>query len=148
MIEGEKHYVTVMNPWQSYNLRKSTDSGDWLDIQKAIATAVGKQSSIMKGGLGMHNGVVLQEHESLIRFNDYGSGSDVEACRALFLGEQAGVIAFGSPGTGLRFSWHEETRDNGNQLIITTSTIVGIKKVTFNGKDYGVMALDTAAKKP
>jgi len=148
MIDGEKHYVCVMNPWQSYDLRKSTASGDWLDIQKAIATSVGKDSNIMKGGLGMHNGVVLHEHESIVRFNDYGAGGAVEAARSLFLGEQAGVIAFGSPGTGLRFSWNEEKRDNGNQLIITTSTICGVKKTTFNGKDYGVMALDSAAAKP
>jgi hypothetical protein len=64
------------------------------------------------------------------------------------MGEQAMVCAFGSPGTGLRFSWNEETRDNGNQLVITSNTIVGIKKVTFNGKDYGMMVFDTAAADP
>jgi hypothetical protein len=58
------------------------------------------------------------------------------------------VVAFGSPGSGLRFDWNEETRDNGNQVVITTSSIFGIKKTTFNGKDFGVMAIDTAAKKP
>jgi hypothetical protein len=44
------------------------------------------------------------------------------------------VCAFGSPGTGLRFDWHEETRDNGNQVVISTNTIFGIKKCTFNGE--------------
>ncbi len=148
MIDGEKHYVCVMNPWQVYDVRTALDTGKWLDLQKAAASAEGKSSPIFKGGLGMYNNVVLHEHECLIRFNDYGSGGNVEACRSLFLGVQAAVCAFGSPGSGLRFDWHEEARDNGNQAVITTSSIFGVKKVTFNGKDFGVMAIDTAAKKP
>ncbi len=148
MINGEEHYVCVMNPWQVFDTRTATGATDWLEIQKAAAGAEGRKSPIFRGGLGMHNRVVLHEHKSIIRFSDYGATADVLAARALFLGEQAAVCAFGSPGTGLRFSWHEESRDNGNQAIITSSTIAGVKKVTFNGKDYGVMAIDTAAKDP
>ena len=148
MVDGEAHYVCCMNPWQEYDVRTSTTTGHWLDIQKAAATALGKSSPIFKGGLGMYNNVVLHSHQGVIRFSDYGAGGNVLAARALFLGVQAGVIAFGSPGTGLRFSWNEETRDNGNQVVITTSTIVGVKKTTFNAKDFGVIALETAAKQP
>ena len=149
-IDGENHYVLVMNPWQVYDLRTATGANGWLDIQKSLVTAVGKKSPIFIGGLGMHNRVVLQEHKSIIRFEDYGAAAPpvVKAARALFLGEQAMVCAFGSPGTGLRFGWHEEARDNGNQLIITSSTIMGIKKTTYNGKDYGMMVNDTAATDP
>lgn len=148
MIDGEEHYVCVMNPWQAYDMRTDTSSGEWLDLQKAAAGAEGSKSKIFKGSLGMYNNVVLHEHKALIRFDDYGAGGDVDACRALFLGEQAAVMAFGSPGTGLRFGWHEESRDNGNQVVITTHSIFGIKKVAWNGKDYGVIAIDTAAKQP
>jgi N4-gp56 family major capsid protein len=148
MIDGEKHYVCVMNPWQVFDVRTNSSTGQWLDIQKAAASAEGKSSPIFKGGLGMYNNVVLHEHEGIIRFSDYGSGSNVAAARALFMGVQACVVAFGSPGSGLRFDWNEETRDNGNQVVITTSTICGIKKTTFNGNDFGVMAIDTAAARP
>ncbi|RLA78371.1 MAG: N4-gp56 family major capsid protein [Deltaproteobacteria bacterium] len=147
-INGEDHFVWVGNPWQTFDMRTATTTGGWLDIQKAAAAAEGRKSNIFKGSLGMYNDVVLHEHKSVIRFTDYGSGGNVHAARALFMGEQAMVCAFGSPGTGLRFSWNEETRDNGNQLIITSNTIVGIKKVTFNGKDYGMMVFDTAAADP
>ena len=146
-INGEDHYVCVMNPWQEYDLRTSTGESGWLAIQKAAATAEGKNSQIFKGGLGMHNNVVLHSHKSVIRFSDYGAGT-VTAARALFLGDQALVMAFGSPGTGLRFDWNEETRDNGNQVVITTNSIFGINKTTFNGKDYGVIAIDTYAAAP
>ena len=147
-INGEDHYVCVMNPWQEYDLRTSATSGQWLDIQKAAATAEGKNSPIFKGGLGMHNNVVLHSHKNCIRFSDYGNPATVTACRALFLGDQALVMAFGSPGTGLRFDWHEETQDRGNQVVISTSSIFGINKTTFNGKDYGVIAIDTYAAAP
>lgn len=149
-IDGETHYVCVMSPYQAYDLRTNTGTNDWMDIQKALAAALGKNSPILKGGLGMHNDVVLHKHPNVVRFTDYGSASPgtVEAHRALFMGIQAAVCAFGSPGTGLRFGWNEETRDNGNRVVISTNTIVGVKKVTFNSKDFGVIAIDTAAKKP
>lgn len=145
-INGEDRYVLVMNPWQARDLRQQTGETGWLAVQKAIAAATGDRSIITKGGLGMHNGVVLQSHKSVIRFSDYGSGADVGAARALFLGEQAGAVAFGSPGTGFRFDWYEESRDNGNQAVISTSCIWGAKKVTFNGVDFGLIAVDSAAK--
>jgi N4-gp56 family major capsid protein len=147
MINGERHFVCLMNPWQVYDVRTASAAGQWLDIQKAAAGAEGRKSPIFKGTLGMYNNVVLHEHESVIRFNDYGAGN-VEAARALFMGEQSMVLAFGTAGTGLRFSWHEESRDNGNQAIISTSSIFAVKKVTFNGKDFGMYAIDTAAKQP
>lgn len=149
MIDGEPHFVCVMNPWQEYDLRTaSTSAGTWIDIQKAAAAAEGRKSPIFKGGLGMYNNVVLHKHQAVIRFEDYGSGANVAAARALFLGRQAGSMAFGSAGSGLRFDWHEETRDNGNQVVMTTHSIWGFKKCTFNGYDYGIVAIDTAAKDP
>jgi len=148
-LEGEDHYVLVMNPWQEYDMRTDTASGKWLDIQKALAASEGRKSPICKGGLGMYNNVILHKHKNVVRFSDYGSGGDIGAARALFMGEQALAIAWGSAGSSkMRFSWHEETRDNGNVLVITTHSMFGLSKVAFNGLDYGVIAVDTAAKDP
>lgn len=152
MVEGEEHYVLLMSPWQAFDLRTATGASNWLEIQKSAAAAEGRKSPIFKGGLGMHNSVVLHSHKGIIRFVDAGSGSDQPAARALFLGAQAAVVAFGSPGTGLRFNWHEETRDNGNQLVISTSSIFGLKKTRFTiegtAKDFGIIVLDTYSADP
>ena len=152
MIDGESHYVLVMHPWQEYALRTNAGSGQWLDIQKAAAASEGKTNPIFKGGLGMYNNVVLHKHKGVIRFSDYGAGANVNATRALFLGRQAGVVAFGSPGTGLRFDWNEELEDRGNQVVITTSSIFGVKKTAFTidgvSRDFGVIALDTYVVDP
>jgi len=147
MINGERHFVLLMHPYQVFDVRTLAGNGQWLDIQKAAAGAEGRKSPIFKGTLGMYNNVVLHEHENVIRFSSYGTNT-IAAARALFMGEQSMVLAFGTAGTGLRFSWHEESRDNGNQAVISTSSIFGVKKVTFNGKDFGMYVIDTAAAVP
>lgn len=148
-IDGEEVFVCVMHTFQEDDLRSNTGTGQWLDIQKAIATSEGRKSPMVKGSLGMYRGCILHSHRNVIRFNDYGAGGTYEAARALFMGSQALVEAYGSPGTGLRFDWHEEVRDNGNQVVISSNCTWGTKKVSFTtpigAQDFGVFALDTYA---
>jgi N4-gp56 family major capsid protein len=146
-INGSQHYVLVMSGFQEYDMRTADTTG-WLDIQKAAAAAEGKSNAIFKGGLGMINNVVLHSHDKVIRFSDYGAGATLPAARALFMGRQAGVIAFGSAGGGMRFSWSEEKQDHGNDHVVAAGTIIGVKKSRFNSKDFGVAAIDTYAKDP
>lgn len=146
-IDGAEVFVCVMHTWQEDDLRKSTATGDWLDLQKAAAGAEGKNSPLFKKSLGMHRDVILHSHKNVIRFNNAGSGANLEAARALFLGAQAGVVAYGSPGTNMRFDWFEESRDNGDKVVISTSSIFGCKKTSFTteagSQDFGVIAIDT-----
>jgi len=148
-IDGEEVFVCVMHTFQEDDLRSNTGTGQWLDIQKAIAASEGRKSPMVKGSLGMYRGCILHSHRNVIRFNDYGAGATYEAARALFLGSQALVEAYGSPGTGMRFDWHEEVRDNGNQVVISSNCTWGTKKVSFTtgigAQDFGVFALDTYA---
>jgi N4-gp56 family major capsid protein len=151
-IDGEEHFVMLFHPWSLFDLRTATSTGSWLDIQKAAAAAEGRNNPLFKGSEGMYHDVIIHKHRGVIRFNDYGAGGNVNACRNLLLGRQAAVMAFGSPGTGLRFDWHEETQDRGNQAVIDTGTIVGIKKSAFSiegtSRDFGVIAMDSACADP
>jgi N4-gp56 family major capsid protein len=146
MINGEAHYVCVMCPFQEHQMRTS-DTAGWLEIQKAAITAEGRKNPIFQGGLGMVGNAVLHSHEWAIRFNDYGAAANLPAARALFLGRQAGVVAFGAAG-GFRFSWTEEMQDHGNEPVIAAGLIAGTKKTRFNGSDFGVIAIDTYAPDP
>lgn len=146
-IMGEPHYVVVMSPFQEHQLRTESGSTGWLEIQKAAAGAEGRNSKIFKGSLGMLNKVVLHSHESVIRFNDYGTSPAMPAARALFMGRQAGVVAYGTAG-GTRFQWEEELTDFKNKVAISAGTICGIKKTRFKNRDFGVIALDTYAPDP
>lgn len=148
-IDGEEVFVCVMHTWQEDDLRQSTATGSWMDLQKAAAGAMGAKSPLFKSALGMHRNVILHSHKNVIRSADGGAGGNVETARALFMGAQAGVVAFGSPGTNLRYDWHEETRDNGDKVVISTSSIFGTKKVRYDTEsgpqDFGLFSLDTAA---
>jgi N4-gp56 family major capsid protein len=149
MIEGEEHYAMLMNPWQSYDLRNDVGAQSWFEINKAAAGAEGSKNRVFKGALGMVAGVVLHEHRNVIRFNDGGAGSNVPFARALFMGRQAGVIAYGVPdGANGRFTWEEENDDYGNEHNCAAGTIVGAKKTRFNGSDFGLISVDTAATAP
>ena len=148
MINGERKHVLLMHTWQAYDLRTSTSEGDWLDIQKNAGTKSEGKNTVYKNALGEYADVILQKHRNVIRFSDYGSGGDVAAGRALFLGAQAGLIAWGGKGGNSRYSWNEEKADRGNALAITAGAIYGIKKTRYNGKDFGVIAVDAACKDP
>lgn len=140
-------YVLLMSPFQEYDMRTNATTGQWLDIQKAAAAAEGRDNPIFKGSLGMINNTVLHKHRNVVRFRDYGSGSNVLAARALFLGRQAAVVAYGTAG-GLRYSWEENTKDYGNEPTVASGFIGGIKKTVFNSRDFGVISIDTAAADP
>jgi N4-gp56 family major capsid protein len=144
---ADDQYVLLMSPFQEYDLRNNATTGQWIDIQKAAAAAEGRKNPIFMGGLGMINNTVLHKHRNVIRFSDYGSGSNVSAARALFMGRQAAVVAYGTAG-GLRYSWEENTKDYGNEPTVASGFIGGIKKTVFNGKDFGVLSIDTAAADP
>lgn len=153
-VEGEDKYVMLMHTFQFDALKASTATGQWLDIQKAAAASQGQKNPIFMGSVGEYNGVVMHKHRNVIQFSDYGAGANLPAARALFLGSQAGLIAFGSPGTGLKFDWTEEVKDHGDKVKIGSNSIFGVKKATYASKDnsvvrdFGVLAIDTYAVNP
>lgn len=146
MIDGERRYVLLMHIFQAYDLRKAVSANDWADIHKHTD---GQNSLLYKNALGEWNGVILHKHRNVIRFNDYGGTGAVLAARALFLGAQAAMIAWGGNGTGIgRYKWVEKAFDMDNALAITAGAIYGVKKSRYNSKDFSVIAVDTACAKP
>lgn len=142
-IDGTERHVLLMSTLQEADLRVDIGAGNWFDLQKAMAASDGANNAIFKGGLGLLNGAVLHSHQSVMRYADYGAGSNVKAARALLLGCQAAVVAYGTT-ENQRFLWKEEVKDYGNEPAILGGYIYGEKKTRFNGYDFGVMAIDTA----
>ena len=145
MINGEKKYVMLMHTYQAYSIRTAASTNDWIDIRK---NTDGQKSLIYQNSLGEYAGVILHKHRNVIRFSDYGSGANLEAARALFLGAQSAMIAWGRGGTYGRYSWNEDKDDRGNALAITAGSIYGAKRSIFNSKTYGSIAVDTYAADP
>jgi N4-gp56 family major capsid protein len=146
-MEGEQRYCMIMSLFQEYQLRTESGVTGWMELQKAAAGAEGNKSKLFLGALGMINNVILHSHKNVIRFADYGAGTDLPASRALFMGRQAGAVAYGTPG-GQRMMWMEEVDDYGNEPTVVAGSIFGLKKTRFNNRDFGVTAVDTYAAPP
>lgn len=148
-VDGKKCYVVLCHTFQYDAMKANASTGQWLDIQKAAAAASGSNALLFKNSGGMYADCVIHKHRNVMRFNDYGGGS-VKAARALFLGSQAGELAYGSSGgSGTRYRWTEVMTDHEDQVEIGTHCIMGVKKSTYKSKDgavtrdFGVIAMDT-----
>lgn len=146
-VEGSDRFVLLINPWQEHDLRTETGDTSWTKYQQAAAGAEGRNNPIFKGGLAMISNTVLHVHSNVRRFSDYGAGANLPASRALFLGRQAGIVAYGTRSRNRMF-WVEKLLDADNEVAIYCGMIAGVKKSRFNGRDFGVVAVDTYAINP
>jgi N4-gp56 family major capsid protein len=146
-INGGKHYVMFLHPYQVYDLRTSTSTGQWLDIQKA-AMSGGKvgENPIFTGALGMYNNVVLHESTRVTQGVHSTTGAaQTSTRRAVLCGAQAGVMGFGQGHSFKEYDWSEELFDYGNQLGVKAGCIGGLKKSVYNSVDFGTITVSTYA---
>lgn len=148
-VSGKKYLVLFLHPAQVTSLRTNTNTGQWLDIQKqAMAGGKVNDNPIFSGALGVYNGVIMHESTRLQRTplsaNSVASaGASGLVRRALLCGAQSASVAFGRGHGKNTFSWKEELFDYGNQLGVAAGCIGGLKKLRYNGSDFGVMVIPT-----
>lgn len=146
-IDGKDHYCMFLHPYQVYDLRTATSTGQWLDIQKA-AMSGGKvtENPIFSGALGVYNGVVLHESTRVTQGVNASTGAAVTAARrAIFCGAQAAIAGFGQGHSFKEYDWKEELFDYGNQLGVKAGCIGGLKKSVYNSSDFGTIVASTYA---
>lgn len=147
-VEGKDVYVMFIHPWQAYDLKQSPV---WTQAQREAGVR-GDMNKIFTGALGMWDGVVVYEHEyvpfldiSVAGYNYYTAAAGVQfsydCFRALLCGRQAGIFMKANNPSG----WTEEEFDYGNKTGFAVNLIGGVQKITFNSKDFGVIAVDTVA---
>lgn len=147
VVGGRKMYVMYLHTTQITSLRTNTNSGQWLDIQKAaMAGMESSKSPIFSGALGEYNGVVLREAQDVTQGVTVDGKSFVaNTRRAVLLGAQAATIAYGKAGGSERYRWNEELLDHKRNLEVSAWAIWGLKKTTFNGDDFGTIVVPTYA---
>ena len=146
-VDGEDRYVMFLHPWQVRDMRTSTQTGQWLDIQKA-ATSGGERSknAIFTGALGIYNGVILYEWARLPNAIATAGTAVTSTKRAVFCGAQAACIAYGQgDGRPNKMDWTEDLFDYKNQLGVEAGAIFGLKKTIFNALDFGTIVVPTYA---
>jgi N4-gp56 family major capsid protein len=147
MVGGEKKWVMFLHPYQVYDIRTSTSTGQWLDIQKAaLSGGNDSKSPIYTGALGEYNGVVLHMASRVPTGVNSSTGAAVSTVRrAIFCGAQAAMMAYGQKDQSAEMSWVEELFDYGNQLGVSAGMIAGLKKTQFNSEDFGTIVVSSYA---
>jgi N4-gp56 family major capsid protein len=143
---GKKMFMLAVLPEVMEDIRSDVGAQGWFEAQKALTNAIGRESELFKGGAGMFNGVLIDEMETGVKFNDYGAGANVAAARSLFLGSNAIAVAHGTKGMadGMSVALTEDTDDRGHDSVLDFELIFGADKTAFNGMDYGMITVDTA----
>ncbi|SFG65001.1 N4-gp56 family major capsid protein [Methylobacterium gossipiicola] len=140
-------WVMYLHPTQVTQLRRNTGQGQWLDIQKA-AMQGGEvtKNPIFTGALGVYNNVVLRESQQVTM----GVAPDGKTIlptvrRAVLMGAQAATAAFGKDNGTDKYRWNEELYDHKRELEVSAWAIWGLKKTTFNGRDFAAIVIPTYA---
>jgi N4-gp56 family major capsid protein len=146
-VNGENKYLMFLHDYQVTDLRINTNSGQWLDIQKAaLAGGIGAKSPIYSGSLGEYNNTILHKANRIPNGISNAGAVQANTRRAVFCGAQAGAIAFGKEfSDGVNYKWVEELFDYERELGVSTQTIWGLKKATFNSEDFGTIVATTYA---
>lgn len=142
---GKDCYVFAVCPEVMQDIRDDTGAQGWFEAQKALTAAVGKDSEIFKGGAGMFNGILVDEMETCVKFNDYGASANLGAARSLFMGANAVAIAHGTKGMddGMTVQLDEDTDDRKHDHILFFEMIFGADKTQYNSMDYGLISVDS-----
>lgn len=146
-VGNRSFYVGILHPYQVTDLRTSTATGQWLDIQKAAMTGgLVDDNPIFDGSLGVYNGVILHEDTRVTQgYNPTGNVAISTVRRAVFAGAQAAMIGFGRDNAVNKFTWVEELFDYENQLGVSAGLIFGLKKTVYNSADFATVVMSSYA---
>lgn len=146
MINGEAKYVMFLHHYQVTDMKASTATNQWFDIQKA-AMQGGQVSNnpIYTGALGEYNGVILHASNRIPGFSAGAALTANNGRIACLAGAQAIGMAFGRGHSPERYEWVEDYFDYENQFGVAAGMIGGMKKMVYNGSDFATIAIRTFA---
>ena len=149
--KGGSYYVVFLHPYQVYQLRTTTSTGQWLDIQKAAMSGGNvADNPIFTGALGMYNNMILHESTRVTEGVNSSTGASIaNVRRAVLCGAQSVTMGFGREGSRpTNFDWKEELFDYGNSLGVAAGSIFGLKKARYNNADFGTVVMSSWSPDP
>lgn len=144
--DGQKCFIYLTGPEGMYDLRREIGEAGWLAVEKAKVTAVGAKSPIFQGGAALYNGVIVDETQTIVKWDTTVAGGSYGAIgmRSVFLGANAVAVAHGtkSQRDGMRYELTEDDEDYGEEGIIIVRMIAGFSKPRYQNMDFGVISND------
>lgn len=138
-------YVMYVHPYQVTDMRKNTSSGQWQDLVKAAYMGSRENFPIYTGAIMEYNSVIVRQAFDVTTGVSATSTDVATVRRAVLLGGQACMMAFGKDGGPSRYRWNEELFDHKRRLEVSAWTIHGLRKVRYNSVDYGTVVVSTYA---
>ncbi len=154
-------WVLYVSPRGYQQLRDANTDKDWNSLLAAAVTRASMTKHPLFGSGDLFwSGILIKKRSRVIRFptgsnvREYDAAGAIQTVqtavgvdRAILLGAQALILAYGSDeNSGYHLNWNEEVTDHKNRVEISTSIIMGAKKLAFtlNGvrTDHGVAVLD------
>jgi len=155
IINGKSYYLMLIEPYQKKQLQADTK---WKAATHDALPRSPTKNWIFSGADGIWDGVVIKTVDKLHRRTGTGgitadeyfdTSSDpltngMTVARALFLGCQAGCLAWGKMPV-----WKTGFEDppHNTKYTVHTDKVYGVKKSVFNSIDFGCICVDTAVKK-
>lgn len=155
-VDGGKHFIYLACPESMYDIRREVGDAGWLTLEKAKTTAEGSKSVLFTGGKALYNGVLIDETQTCIKFDNTTAGGSYgtpQVARNLFMGANAVAVAHGtkSQRDGMKYELSESDEDYGEEGVIIVRMIAGFSKCRFsqdgvpaNGLDFGLIVNDVA----
>jgi len=134
MIKGKPMYVMLEHDYQHKALKAEST---WYQAQQ-YANVRGEDNPMFSGATGVWDGVIMHEYERIRTYATWGAGGATNGARALLLGAQALVHAWGQ-----RPAWYEKLFDYERIPGVATDLIWKAAKTVFNSKDFGMITVDT-----
>lgn len=166
-IRGKSYYILLLHPYQVKNLRLETGDHGWQNIQSRAGVR-GLSNPLFQrmfdDAIGIFDDVILYEYERIetrVAGEVFDNGDTVDAgivdgtsmlARALFLGAQAGLLAYGQMPRR-----YEKDFDYNRKPGTAVDFIYGASKSQFNDpganqstntsqEDFACIVCDTAAE--
>lgn len=145
-VGGQNKYIVYLHEGQVTQLRTDAGTGGWQDITKFTYSGVDvAKNPLYSGALGEYNGCILRRSQDVARGVHHTTGAqDADTRRAILMGTQGLVAAFGRKGYGpSKYRWNEELLDHKRKLEVSAWSVWGLKKAQFNSVDHGILVIST-----
>lgn len=134
--DGEELYVVLVHRWQMRDLRRDPTMAQ----ANREAMERGKSNPLFRAGDLLWNGMIIKELADLPVIAGAGAGG-IDVAQASLLGQSAIAVAWGQMPRLIS----DREEDYEFRPATAIEELIGIKKTSFLGKQYGVVGIYTSA---
>jgi len=134
MIDGQERFLCLMHDYQFKAIQAETA---WQQAQRE-ANVRGEKNPLFSGAAGIWDNVIIKVYERIPTYSTWGSGANLTGARALLLGRQAGVCAYGQMP-----QWYEKLFDFNRIPGVAVDVVWKVAKTVYNSVDFATIAIDT-----